>query len=222
MKVFIIVSCIIILNSALTLGQKSYGSELSGTVAIPTGANSQFYKTGYGAIAGMYYEMESDWRIGLTVGFIRFGIDNNEVNNYFQQYLDQNSTVDVNGSVSAIPVLVSFKYLFPGPTTRFYAIIEGGLYTYWTKFRGNIIYSDGSAAPLDNSEFNSEVGFALGLGALFPVNDEISIDAGIRYHIIRNSGTIKVIYDKYNNGEEKVGTSNFLNISIGVNWNFDL
>lgn len=222
MKLFRIVSCIILLSSTLTFSQKSYGSELSGTVAIPTGANSQFYKTGYGAIVGMYYEMESDWRIGLTLGFIRFGIDQNEVNNYFQSNLGQNGTIDVNGSVSAIPVLVSFKYLFPGPAARFYAVIEGGLYTYWSKYNGNIIYSDGSAAPLDNSEFNSEVGLALGLGALFPVNEEISIDAGVRYHIIRNSGTIKVIYDKYNNGEEKVGTSNFLNISIGANWNFDL
>lgn len=218
MRLFTIVCCIVLLNSALTFSQKSYGSDLSATVAIPVGTNSKFFNTGYGAIGGIYYEMESDWRIGLTLGFIRFGIDGNELNNYFQT-LNQSGTVDISGSVSTIPILVSFKYLFPGPSTRFYAIIEGGLYAYWTKASGNINYSDGGTAPIDKSEFSSEAGFNLGLGALFPVGKDISIDASVRYNFVRNEGTIKV---NDVTGEESVGSSHFLNIAVGANWNFDM
>jgi hypothetical protein len=209
---------IFVLFSAMSYSQRSYGSELAATVAIPTGYNSQYYKVGYGAIGGFYYEMESDWRFGLGLGFIRLGVDGDEVNKQFQT-LGQPGTVDITGSVSVIPILLSCKYMFPGESTRFYGIIEAGLYEYWTKATGTIMYTNGDTAPVDKSEFNSEVGFDLGIGALFPIDYDLSIDASFRYHFVRNEGTVKV---NYYTGEESVGSSHFLNFGLGLNWNFDL
>jgi outer membrane protein W len=211
---------ITIMFSTMSFGQSSYGSNLSATVAIPLGENSKFYKTGYGAIGDFYYEMDSNWRVGLTLGFIRFGVNGTEVNNYFQ-LSGQSGYVNATGSLSAIPILLSFKYVVPGNSTRFYTILEGGLYTYWTKLKGDITYTGTSAGvvPIDKSEFSSEIGFSIGAGLLFPVNKEISIDANARYNFVRNSGTIKV---NYNTGEESVGSSHYLNFGVGVNWNFDL
>jgi len=225
MKKLFILLLIILLISNISYSQKAYGSELSATVAIPTGPSSEYYNAGYGAIGGFYYDMESSWRLGLTLGFIRFGVNSTEVNNYFQT-LNQPGKIDLNGSVSTIPILFSGKYIFPSSSsTKFYGILEAGLYVYWTKSKGNIIYdsSPNEPLPFDESEFSSEIGFNLGLGALFPVSDEISIDASVRYHVVRNSGTIKVKYDNnYTNGEESVGTSHFVNIAVGANWNFSL
>ena len=228
MKKLLFLSLVLILISDLSYSQKAYGSELSATVAIPTGPSSEYYNTGYGAIGGFYYEMESNWRLGLTLGFIRFGVNSTEVNNYFQT-LNQPGKIDLDGSVSTIPILFSGKYIFPSSSsTKFYGILEAGLYVYWTKSKGNIIYdsSPNEPLPFDESEFTSEVGFDLGFGALFPVSDEISIDASVRYHVVRNSGTIKIKYDNnyYDSygGEEAVGTSHFINIAIGANWNFSL
>jgi len=225
MKKLFLLSLVLLLISDLSYSQKAYGSELSATVAIPTGPSSEYYNTGYGAIGGFYYDMESNWRLGLTLGFIRFGVNSTEVNNYFQT-LNQPGNIDIDGSVSTIPILFSGKYIFPSSSsTKFYGILEAGLYVYWTKAKGNIIYS-GTApgeVPIDQSEFSSEVGFDLGFGVLFPVSDEISIDASVRYHVVRNSGTIKVKYDNQGNyDEETVGTSHFVNIAVGANWNFDL
>jgi opacity protein-like surface antigen len=217
-----------LLFSSLTFSQSSYGSDLSATVAFPTGVNAEYFKTGYGAIGGFYYEMESNWRIGLTLGFIYSGINGDEVNNYFQTLDQQQGSVDLSGSVSTIPILLSFKYMLPGSSPRFYGIVEAGLYLYSTKANGTITYSgNNGSAPIDESEFSSEPGFALGLGALFPVSKEISIDVNARYHFVRNSGTIKVKYNYDNQGnyyptEETVGSSHFINIGVGANWNFDL
>jgi len=220
---------ITLLYSTLTFSQSSYGSDLSATVAFPTGVNAEYYKTGYGAIGGFYYEMDSNWRIGLTLGFIYSGINGDEVNNYFQTLDQQQGSVDINGSVSAIPILLSFKYMLPGGSSpRFYGIIEAGLYLYSTEANGTITYSgNAGSAPIDQSEFSSEPGFDLGFGALFPVSKEISLDINARYHFVRNSGTIKVKYDYDNQGipyesEESVGSSHFINIGVGANWNFDL
>jgi len=228
MKNIISVLFVSILFSTLTFSQSSYGSDLSATVAFPTGVNADYFKTGYGAIGGFYYEMESNWRIGLTLGFIYSGINGNEVNNYFQTLEQQTGSVALTGNVSTIPILLSFKYMLPGGSSpRFYGIIEAGLYLYSTKANGTITYTNGETSPVDKSEFSSEPGFDLGLGALFPVSKEISLDINARYHFVRNSGTIKVDYDYDNQGnyypsEESVGSSHFINVGIGANWNFDL
>ena len=227
MKNPIIILFFALLFSTLTFSQSSYGSDLSATVAIPTGVNAEYFNTGFGAIGGFYYEMESNWRIGLTLGFIYSGINGDEVNNYFQTLDQQQGSVDINGNVSTIPILASFKYMLPGTSPRFYGILEAGLYVYWTNASGTITYTNGEASAIDKSEFSSEPGFALGFGALFPVSKEISIDANIRYHIVRNAETIKVDYDYDNQGnyypsEESVGSSHFINIGVGANWNFDL
>jgi hypothetical protein len=218
---------ITVLFTTITFSQSSYGSDLSATVAIPTGVNAEYFNTGFGAIGGFYYEMESNWRIGLTLGFIYSGINGDEVNNYFQSLQQQQGSVEVSGNVSTIPILLSFKYVLPGTSPRFYGILEAGLYVYWTDASGTITYTEGETSQIDKSEFSSEPGFALGLGALFPVSKEISIDVNARYHFVRNSGTIKVQYDYDNQGnyypsEESVGSSHFINIGVGANWNFDL
>jgi len=227
MKNIIKILSISLLFSTLAFSQSSYGSDLSATVAFPTGVNAEYFNTGYGAIGGFYYEMESNWRIGLTLGFIIATINGEEVNNYFQAN-QQDGTVQLDGSVSTIPILLSFKYVVPGQSLRFYGIVEAGLYVYWTNSNGSITYSGNiGSAPIDESEFSSEPGFALGIGTLYPVNKEISIDVNVRYHFVRNSGTIKVKYDydnqgNYYNSEETVGSSHFINIGIGANWNFEL
>ena len=218
---------ITVLFTTITFSQSSYGSDLSATVAIPTGVNAEYFNTGFGAIGGFYYEMESNWRIGLTLGFIYSGINGDEVNNYFQSLQQQQGSVEVSGNVSTIPILLSFKYVLPGTSPRFYGILEAGLYVYWTDASGTITYTEGETSQIDKSEFSSEPGFALGLGALFPLSKEISIDVNARYHFVRNSGTIKVQYDYDNQGnyypsEESVGSSHFINIGVGANWNFDL
>jgi len=81
MKKLLLLSLVLLLISDLSYSQKAYGSELSATVAIPTGPSSEYYNTGYGAIGGFYYDMESNWRLGLTLGFIRFGVNSTEVLN---------------------------------------------------------------------------------------------------------------------------------------------
>jgi len=229
MKNIIKILFTLFLFSTLTFSQSSYGSDLSATVAFPTGVNAEYFNTGFGAIGGFYYEMDSNWRIGLTLGFIYSGINGDEVNNYFQTLEQQQGSVDLSGNVSTIPILLSFKYMLPGGTSpRFYAIIEAGLYLYSTKANGTITYPGTvGSSPIDESEFSSEPGFALGLGSLFPLSKEISIDVNARYHFVRNSGTIKVNYNYDNQGipyesEESVGSSHFINVGVGANWNFEL
>jgi len=228
MKNVFIIAIILLLSASNSFSQKSYGSELSATVAIPTGPSSEYFNTGYGAIGGFYYEYESSWRIGLTLGFIRFGANSTELNNYFQTRLPVGTqgTLDIDGSVSTIPILLSCKYVIPSEaSTKFYCIIEGGLYTYWTQTKGKVVYTspDAGEVPFDKSEFSSEIGWDLGFGALFSVGEDVSIDASVRYHFVRNEGTIDVDYDNQGNyQDESVGSSHFFNIAIGANWNFNL
>ena len=115
MKNIFIILVIVLLFSNNSFSQKSYGSDLSATVAIPTGPNSEYSNTGYGVIGGFYYEYASNWRVGLTLGFIRFGANSTELNNYFQTRLPEGTegSLDIDASVSTIPILLSCKYVIP-------------------------------------------------------------------------------------------------------------
>ncbi len=218
MKILLSTLLLIFIGSGSLYAQNAYGSDLSVVFVSPTGTNAKYFKEGFGAIGGGYYENESGWRIGLTVGFLRNGLNSTELNNHFQT-LGQPGTVDIDGALNTIPILLSAKYLLPGKSVRFYGLIEGGLYMYWYKATGTITYTGSSpgTTPIDKSEFSSEWGYNFGLGALFPVNKEVSIDANVRYHIVRNSGTIDV---NYYTGEESVGSSHLLSFGLGVNWYF--
>jgi len=205
---------LLLIITSSNLAQYSYGYDFTPTFAIPTGKNAKFYKMGFGATGSFYYDIESNSRIGLSFGFIKTGIDENEVNKFLKDN-GQLVQVDMTGSVNTIPIIISFKLISPGPAFRVYGVIEGGLYLYWTKAKGKYIYENGTA-NIDESEFRSEAGLALGLGVIFPLQEELSLDFSIKYHMVQDSEYINS--DPYH--PDQISTSQILTIGLGLNWNF--
>ena len=214
MKIFTKIFAITFLVITSTFAQTSYGYDITPTFAIPTGKNAEFYKIGIGATTGFYYDMNSNTRIGLSLGFIRFGIDEKEINKTLSENA-QSFQTDLTGSLSTIPIVVTFKLISPGSAIRFYGVIEGGLYLYWTKAEGKYILENGTA-DIDESEFRSEAGFVVGMGTLFPLQEELSLDFNVKYHLVQDSEYINV--DPYH--PEVISTSQALTIGIGLIWNF--
>jgi hypothetical protein len=95
-------------------------------------------------------------------------------------------------------------------------LLEGGLYTYRTSISGSYTITGSTPVQVDESEFRSEPGVAFGGGVLFPLNEELSIDANVRYHWIRDSE-----YLNYGSGNS-IANSRLLSIGVGANWFFPL
>lgn len=207
---FIIIVLFCFINTAYS--QLGYGSEVSGILAIPTGKDASIYNVGFGGLAGFYYDVDDKIRLSLVIGFIRLGVNNDELNKKLSNANQGRANID--GSTTAIPVILSFRLITPGPKMRFYGLLEAGIYTYWSKADGTYFPGDGEV-PIDKSEFRSEPGFTAGGGMLFPLNEELNIDFNVRYTFVQDS-------EYLNLGGTSVATSQMLLLGVGVNWFFPL
>lgn len=216
MKKYLLIPFIFFNLTISSYAQFGYGTELNGNMLVPLGKNADDYNIGFGAIVGFYYDLTENFRLALVIGYLRAGINEDKVNGDFTSGGEQGN-VNVSGHVAAIPALLSLRFISPGPGMRVYGLIEGGLYTYKTSITGT--YTIGSQqTPVDESEFRSEPGAAFGGGAMFPLNEELSVDVVIRYHWINDS--------EYSDVTTTEGTSlansRLLSLGVGVNWFFPM
>jgi len=209
-KIFLIIIFIAVGLSNSAFAQTGYGTDISGIIAIPTGINSEIYNTGFGGLAGFYYDVDEKIRIALVLGFITLGLDGDELNKKLEDAGEGNASI--SGSTNAIPVIISFRLITTGTNMRFYGLLEAGIYTYWSKAQGTYFPGDGDV-PIDKSEFRSEPGSSVGGGVLFPLNEELNLNANLRYTFIQDS-------EYLNFGTTSVSTSQMFLFGIGLNWFF--
>jgi opacity protein-like surface antigen len=199
-------------NLFSSIAQPGYGTSVSGILAVPTGTNSEIYNTGFGALAGFYYDLDENIRIALVLGYITLGLNGDELNKTLEQA--NAGSANFSCSSNAIPVIVSFQLITPGPDMRFYGLLEAGIYTYWSRAQGTYFPGDGNV-PIDRSEFRSEAGFSVGGGVLYPLSEGLNLDANLRYTFIQDS-------EYLNLGNNSLSTSQVILFGIGINWFFSL
>ncbi|MBT8379028.1 MAG: outer membrane beta-barrel protein [Ignavibacteria bacterium] len=214
MKNLILIFTLSALISSLSFSQTGYGTEVTGNFVLPIGKNAEDYSVGFGGLVGFYYDITENFRLALVLGYLHVPINESKINGDFTSG-GQQGTINVSGGVGAIPAIFSLRLVSPGPKMRFYGLLEGGLYTYSTSISGSYTLG-GSTIQVDESEFRSEPGFAFGGGVLFPLNEELSVDANVRYHWVRDSE-----YINYGSGSS-IDNSRLLSIGVGVNWFFPL
>ncbi len=206
-KNLLIVICFLALNFT-SFAQPGYGTELTGNVVIPIGKYAEYSNIGFGGLVGFYYDVAENFRIALVLGYMRLNVNESKVN---ELYASGGQQANITGGVGVIPALISIRLISPGPGMRLYGLLEGGLYSYSKSFSGTY----GGGAPVDESEFRSEPGFAFGGGVLFPLNKELLLDVNVRYHWVNDSE-----YIDYEG--TSIANSRLLTLGVGVNWFFAL
>jgi opacity protein-like surface antigen len=211
-KYFLVAILICSGNIYSIYAQPGYGTSVSGILAVPTGKNSEIYNIGYGALASFYYDVDEKIRIAVVLGYITLGLDGDELNKILEQS-DAGSS-RITGSSNAIPVIVAFQLITPRSGTRFYGLLEAGIYSYWSRAEGIHFPGDGEVS-IDRSEFRSEAGFSIGGGVLFPLSEELNLDVNLRYTFVQDS-------EYLNLGNTSLSNSQVLLFGIGLNWFFPL
>ena len=209
----ILLAVIALTGSSFAQG-KTYGTQISGLVAIPTGRFSDSFSTGFGGFGAMFYDLETYARLTLSGGYTTWSVNNDGIT---QQYQERGGTgtISSSGHVAAIPLLIGIQLITPGPM-RMYGTLEGGLYLYSIDVSATITDQSGSAnVPLDNS-FRSEPAFVLGGGVLFPLQPTTALDIAARYHFVNNTDV------STSSASTNIGTSQYFSLSIGLNYSFPL
>jgi len=197
-------------------GQGGYGTTFAGDVAFPAGVFSESFKTGFGAHVDFYLETESYLRISALLGYTRWGIDNDKIN---QQYLAQGGTgtLQLDGRMNAFPLLIGVKLLSPPGGFRFYGMLEAGVYFYSGKVTGQKIENGIVTQNIYEQLSKSVPGVNLGVGFLQPVGKEVCLDLALRYHFVQRDTYYK--YDVYGN-PSAVSTDKYFSLAIGVTYSF--
>ena len=199
-----------------SFAQAGYGTELTGNLIIPLGKYAENFNPGFGALVGFYYDVADNFRIAFVTGYLHSGINESEING---NHSNDGSVWDVSGGVASIPALLSLRLISPGPGMRLYGLVELGLYTYRSNITGSYtVVGNANPVPVDESEYRFEGGFAAGGGVLFPLSEELSIDASLRYHWINDSE----YSDVATTDGTYLGSSKLFTIGVGVNWFFPL
>jgi hypothetical protein len=201
---------------AMCFGQSGYGSTFAGDVAIPLGSFSNSFKTGYGAHVDFYMQNEDYLRFSLLLGYTRWSIDNDKVN---QQYASMGGTgtYQLDGGISAFPVLVGVTLLSPPAGFRFYGLVEVGVYLYSGKLDGQKTENGVVTQNIYESLSKSVGGANLGAGILMLMNKDLSLDICGRYHFVKTNTYYN--YDLYGN-PSAVSTNRYFTIALGVTWSY--
>jgi opacity protein-like surface antigen len=214
-KYLLITLCFLGLTFA-SFAQAGYGTELTGNLIIPLGKYAENYNPGFGALVGFYYDVADNFRLAFVTGYLHSGINESAING---NHSNDGSVWDVSGGVASIPALLSLRLISPGPGMRLYGMVELGLYTYRSSITGSYtVVGNTNPVPVDESEYRFEGGFAAGGGVLFPLNEELSIDANLRYHWINDSE----YSDVATTDGTYLGSSKLFTVGVGVNWFFPL
>ena len=211
----LILLCLVVFSLS-SYAQPGYGTELTGNLIIPLGKYAEDYRPSFGALVGFYYDVADNFRMAFVTGYLTSSINESKVNGNFTSGGEQGN-INVSGGVSSIPALLSLRLISPGPGMRLYGLIELGLYTYRTHITGTYTLA-GVSTPVDESEYRFEGGFVAGGGVLFPLNEELSIDANLRYHWINDSE----YSDVPTTDGTYLGSSKLFTLGVGVNWFFPL
>jgi opacity protein-like surface antigen len=203
----------LIIFSAASFSQEKYGSEFSVNLVIPSGSSAEFFNNGFGVNGNFYYDLEKNIRIGISIGYLRITANSEEIRNQYESIVSE-SGLEASGSIRALPLMLTFKLITPDNPVRVYGALEGGLWTYWTSVSGTFNNS-GGAVTIDKSEFRSEAGFAAGMGLLFGLSQELSLDLGIKYQFVQDSEYLNV-------NRNSIETSRLIMIDAGLNWNFNI
>jgi opacity protein-like surface antigen len=204
------------LFTALSFGQGGYGSTYQVDVAFPLGVFSQSFKTGYGGHVEFYMESEKYLRLSVFIGYTRWGVDNDGIN---EQYHAAGGTgsFQLDGHMTAIPLLVGAKLLSAEGGLRVYGLLEVGIYLYSGKVTGQKIENGAPTVNINEESSKSPLGANLGAGLLYPLSTELSLDMGARYHYVKRDAYYS--YD-YNGNATEVNTDKYLSVSLGITYSF--
>lgn len=157
--------------------------------------------------------LEGSMRLGFYFGYMRMSLSNDKINT---ELLNEGvgGTADVSGHVAAMPLVLGLSFMPSRPGFKPYGLIEAGIVMYSKDYKGGTyVYPAGDVITLPGeSEFRVEPALNFGIGFLAPLQQDLSLDVTLRYHLVKNSqyASVEPTPDGYS------GVGQFISVAAGV------
>jgi Outer membrane protein beta-barrel domain len=213
--------------------QSDFAIGVNGGLSLPVGQFTEFYQSGYGGSGQFMYNVSEQFMVVFTVGYNKWNVDQDAVNNKVKQSGNENDiTFNLNSNLNVIPLYLGVRYyLSKGKHRPFFSIDFGG-YSYNFKLAGDVIVKfpgddlPDITVPLeDRTETGTETALALGIGYFYKMSKHFYLEFNSKYNVLTDASTINnpgQIYDP----EDPTsvygvkGTIAFFSIVAGITYRF--
>lgn len=170
----------------------AYYTEIAAVGAWSVGDQADAFGLGYGIQGGGVYPLNRNSRLGVIVGYTRFTLDQEKVN---ESYGGSPSGRSFQGSgrLQTIPILLAYRYVVGEGGVQPYFLAEGGIYFVSSRIEGSIIENGQIYANVPEEKTSSvEPGFTLGSGLYFPMSSNLWLDVAVRYNWVKATNRYNV------------------------------
>ena len=178
--IYIIVLIAILPLSAQYTGQ--LGAHIESNASLAIGELSEWFVAGYQVELGIGQQQDSPWFIEGLVDYSSFS------NTHLVTTSTGAPVEEIPLSLSYFGIMVQGKYSLMTGNIKPYFSIAGGPH-YWVGSRGAISENTSLAIPAIPEKALNEwnMGFKVGLGMEFMLNNTISLDAALAYRLVIGS-----------------------------------
>ena len=163
----------LILSFSVISAQSKFGIGINGAFVSPTGDFADVYKSGFGGLASLTYDVSDKIQLSVNSGYAQLSFNNSKLNEMLNAFgIDANLSVDSKCKI--IPILVGGKYFFTQTSIRPYVAVDLGMH---------IISISASKVSFAGQSFDAAVAqskaapaWGVGVGFLFKAAPKVSID----------------------------------------------
>jgi outer membrane protein W len=171
---------VILISISTMFAQSKMGVGVNGVFAASSGDMKDLFDTGFGGLASLNYNASESIQLSLTAGYIKFGFNNDYINDQLKE-AGSNMTVDVDASLSVIPIMIGGKYFLSSSDFKPYLAADAGVHIM--EITSDKVTVGGQQFDAVGSASETKGAFDIGVGFLMKLSPSINLDVNGKLNI---------------------------------------
>ena len=170
----------LLLTGSMLSAQSKIGVGINAAYLSPTGDFGDLYKSGFGGLASLTFDVTENLQLSATVGYAQFSFNNDKFNQMLNDFLGggSNANVSVDSKLTLIPIMAGGKYFFTTSNFKPYAAVDLGAHIM--SVDGAKVSYGGQTYDVTVKESKAAFAWGLGVGFYYAVAPKINLDVNAK------------------------------------------
>lgn len=164
---------VLIVAASFISAQSKVGIGIGGVFASPSGDMGDMFKSGFGGLGSVTYDVSKSLQLSLTTGYMSFGFNNDFFNDQLKE-AGINVTVDVDATLAIIPIMVGGKYFLSQENFKPYLAAAAGVHI--SEITAKSVTVGGVTMDAIQEASETKGAFEAGVGFLYKLSPKLNLD----------------------------------------------
>ena len=160
---------------------------VAGGTSLPISDFGKLYNSGFSGTAFFAYELNPGVFVTATVGYNRWELDNQAVNDAVVPVVGVPVTITIDGPLRSIPLMVGLRYSPLPKGIQPYLALEAGIHLLQHDLSGSVTTGPNVTPLPSRSESWSAFGLSAGLGVAVPFSQEWAVELSAMYSSVEQA-----------------------------------